>query len=200
MSKSGALFDLVMLIDISKNYISTLSAEEVYDDATDWALNNDKDLYRLLTDDENYAKAIFAIERGNAKPRKDIAKWDEVKDYIAYFYDELWDKKRDFPDNLSNEDMIRILETYEKLYNHDAPAEDWFPTVRAMAESMGYAKTPKLYKKTPELYKGHVGDVAGVIRVAVTGRRNTPDLYEIMQTLGNDEVKKRIAEAIELLN
>ena len=200
MSKAGALFDLVKLIDISKNYISTLSAEEVYDDATDWALNNDKDLYRLLTDDENYAKAIFAIERGNAKPRKDIAKWDEVKDYIAYFYDELWDKKRDFPDNLSNEDMIRILETYEKLYNHDAPAEDWFPTVRAMAESMGYAKTPKLYKKTPELYKGHVGDVAGVIRVAVTGRRNTPDLYEIMQTLGNDEVKKRIAEAIELLN
>lgn len=200
MSKAGALFDLVKLIDISKNYISTLSAEEVYDDATDWALNNDKDLYRLLTDDENYAKAIFAIERGNAKPRKDIAKWDEVKDYIAYFYDELWDKKRAFPDNLSNEDMIRILETYEKLYSHDAPAEDWFPTVRAMAESMGYAKTPKLYKKTPELYKGHVGDVAGVIRVAVTGRRNTPDLYEIMQTLGNDEVKKRIAEAIELLN
>lgn len=199
MSKAGALFDLVKLTDISKNYISTLSAEEVYDKATEWAQTNDEVLYRLLTEDENYAKSIFAIERGNAKPRKDIAKWDEVKNYIAYFYDELWDRKRDIPENISNEDIRLILETYEKLYDHDAPAENWFPTVRDMAESMGYAKTPKLYKKTPELFKGHVGDVAGVIRAAVTGRRNTPDLYEIMQTLGKDEVMKRISEAIGMI-
>lgn len=199
MSKAGALFDLVKLTDISKNYISTLSAEEVYDRVSEWAQANDEVLYRLLTEDENYAKSIFAIERGNAKPRKDIAKWDEVKDYISYFYDELWDRKRDLPENLSKEDILLILETYEKLYNHDAPAEEWFPTVRTMAESLGYAKTPKLYKKTPELYKGHAGDVAGVIRVAVTGRRNTPDLYEIMQTLGKDEVTKRISETIGLL-
>lgn len=199
MSKAGALFDLVKLTDISKNYISTLSAEEVYDKATEWAQTNDEVLYRLLTEDENYAKSIFAIERGNAKPRKDIAKWDEVKNYIAYFYDELWDRKRDMPENISNEDIRLILETYEKLYDHDAPAENWFPTLRDMAESMGYAKTPKLYKKTPELFKGHVGDVAGVIRAAVTGRRNTPDLYEIMQTLGRDEVMKRISEAIGMI-
>jgi glutamyl-tRNA synthetase len=199
MSKAGALFDLVKLNDISKNYISTLSAEEVYDRAVEWAQLNDEELNRLLTDDENYAKAIFAIERGNAKPRKDIAKWDEVKDYIAYFYPELWDRKRDLPDNLSKSDMTEILETYKKTYNPDGSADEWFPALRDMAESLGYAKMPKLYKKTPELFKGHVGDVSGVIRAAVTGRRNTPDLYEIMQTLGNEEVIKRIDETIDLL-
>ena len=199
MSKAGALFDLLKLNDISKNYISILSAEKVFDKTIKWSEEYDKELYSILSDDEDYAKSIFAIERGNAKPRKDIAKWSDVKDYIAYFYHELWDRKRDLPDNLSNGDMLDILESYKDVYDADGSAEEWFPALRTMAESMGYAKTPKLYKKTPELFKGHVGDVAGVIRAAVTGRRNTPDLYEIMQVLGADEVIKRIDETIEML-
>lgn len=199
MSKAGALFDLLKLNDISKNYISILSAEKVFDKTIKWSEEYDKELYSILSDDEDYAKSIFAIERGNAKPRKDIAKWSDVKDYIAYFYHEMWDRKRDLPDNLSNGDMLDILESYKDVYDADGSAEEWFPALRTMAESMGYAKTPKLYKKTPELFKGHVGDVAGVIRAAVTGRRNTPDLYEIMQVLGADEVIKRIDETIEML-
>lgn len=199
MSKAGALFDLVKLADVSKNYISTLSAEEVYEMVTEWAQLNNEKLYSLLSEDEEYAKAIFAIERGNAKPRKDIGTWSDVEEYVAYFYDELWNRERSFADNLTNGDMIEILEKYKDIYDENAEADDWFPTVRDMAESLGYAKAPKEYKKNPDDYKGHVGDVAGVIRVAVTGRRNTPDLYEIMQVLGSEEVMKRFDEAIDIL-
>ncbi len=199
MSKAGALFDLVKLNDVSKNYISTLSAEEVFDLSTEWAKEYNPKLYDCLTDNEEYAKSIFAIERGNEKPRKDIAKWSDVENYVMYFYNELWDGERDFADNLSNDAMIEILEGYREVYNEDDTAEDWFPHLREMAMKMGYAKTPKLYKKNPEEYKGHVGDVAGVIRAAVTGRRMTPDLYGILQVLGTDEVMKRLDGAIDKL-
>ena len=199
MSKAGALFDLVKLNDISKNYISTLDAETVYNSVVEWAKDYNEKLYKLLTDNEDYAKKIFAIERGNAKPRKDIAKWLDVENYLAYFYDDLWDRERNFAENVSKADMIEIIEEYKKVYDHSSPAEEWFPTVRDMAEKMGFAKAPKEYKKNPDQYKGHVGDVAGVIRVAATGRLNTPDLYEILQVLGKDEVMKRFDEAIEIL-
>lgn len=199
MSKAGALFDIVKLNDVSKNYISTLNAEEVYDLVTAWAKDNNEKLYTLLVDDEEYAKSIFAIERGNAKPRKDIAKWEDVENYVSYFYGELWDRKRDFADNLSNADMIEIIEKYKEVYDENSTADEWFPTLREMAVGLGYAKSPKDYKKEPEAYKGHVGDAAGVVRAAVTGRRNTPDLYEILQVLGKDEVLRRFDEAIELL-
>ena len=95
--------------------------------------------------------------------------------------------------------MIEILETYKKVYSPHETAEEWFPKVREMAESLGYAKAPKLYKKNPDDFKGHVGDVASVIRVAVTGRRNTPDLYEILQTVGYNEFLPRVDKAIENL-
>ncbi|MDD6484400.1 MAG: glutamate--tRNA ligase [Clostridiales bacterium] len=200
MSKAGALFDLAKLNDISKTYISKLSAEEVYDQTLVWAKDNNARLWELLGDDEEYAKAIFAIERGGVKPRKDIAKWEDVEGYVSYFYNEIWDKELDFADNLSPADMIEILELYKDIYKEDETAEEWFPKVREMAVSLGYAKAPKLYKKNPEEYRGHVGDVAGVIRAALTGRRNTPDLYEIMQTLGIEEVNRRFESAIEYLN
>ena len=199
MSKAGALFDLAKLNDISKNFISKMSAEEVYDRTCEWAEQNDEKLYSLLNKDEEYAKTIFAIERGNEKPRKDIGKWEDVRNYVSYFYDDLWDRKLDFADNLSNGDMIEILEKYSEIYDENEKSEDWFPKVRELAISLGYAKAPKEYKKNPDEYKGHVGDVASVIRVAVTGRRNTPDLYEILQTLGTDEVMKRFSNAIEKL-
>ena len=199
MSKAGALFDLVKLNDISKNYISTLDTETVYYAIAKWAKEYNPGFYGILTANVDYAKAIFGIERGNAKTRKDIAKWSDAEDYAAYFYNEIWDRKRDFAENISAEDAIAIIEEYKKLYDCSASADDWFPTVRDMAERLGFAKAPKEYKKNPDMYKGHVGDVAGVIRVAATGRRNTPDLYEILQTLGCDEVMKRFDEAIEIL-
>lgn len=197
MSKSGALFDLMKLTDISKTYISKLSTDEVYESVIEWAKEYNKEFYELLKSDEDYSKSIFAIERGNEKPRKDIAKWEDTPEYTRYFF-----KRPDvfeYPENLSKEDMIEILCEYKKIYNHNDSQMDWFPRVRDMSEALGYAKQPKLYKKNPELYKGHVGDVSTVIRVAVTGRRNTPDLYQILQVLGEEEIIKRIDIAINLL-
>ena len=198
-SKAGALFDLVKLHDISKTYISTLDTETVYKAVTKWANVYDEELYRLITDDVEYARRIFSIERGNKKPRKDIGKWSEVKDYIAYFYDELFDGKREFAENVSGEDAKAILERYGEIYDPAGAAEDWFPQVQELASELGFARSPKEYKNAPDEFKGHAGDVAGVIRAAVTGRLNTPDLYTIMQVLGENKVKERINEAINIL-
>ena len=197
MSKAGALFDMVKLHDISKTYISTMNTDEVFDAVTAWSAEYDKELNSLIMRDTDYAKRIFSIERGNKKPRKDIGKWSEVKDYIAYFYDELFDGKYDWAENVSKDDIKAILTRYKEVYNHQSPSEDWFPQVQSLAEELGFAKSPKDYKADPDSFKGHAGDVAGVIRVAVTGRLNTPDLYSIMQTLGEDKVKERINTAIE---
>jgi glutamyl-tRNA synthetase len=199
MSQSGALFDMVKMTDVSKDTISLLTADKVYEGALEWARQYDQQMFSALSKDADYATKIFAIGRGVPKPRKDIAKWSDVKEYVAYFYPELWDETRDFPENLSKEDMIEILKTYSEVYDETDSADDWFPKVRDMSEKLGYAKAPKEYKKNPDAYKGHVGDVSGVIRVAVTGRRNTPDLYEILQLLGKDAVIERINGAIRLL-
>ncbi|HAL63850.1 MAG TPA: glutamate--tRNA ligase [Clostridiales bacterium] len=197
MSKAGALFDLMKLNDISKNYICTLKKEEVFDRTLSWAETYNTDFAELLKNNKDYAIKIFGIERGNEKPRKDIAKWQDTVEYTKYFFEE--PKEFEWQENLSKEDMIEILTEYKSVYNEEETAEEWFPKVREMAEKLGYAKAPKMYKKNPDDFKGHVGDVASVIRVAVTGRRNTPDLYEIIQVLGYSEFIKRIERAISLL-
>ena len=200
MSKAGALFDLVKLSDISKNYISTLTRETVTDEVCAWAKENNIDFYNVISEDIEYTKQVFGVERNEIKPRKELVKWDETPYYAEYFYQKLWNRERDFEDILPKENMIEILRQYKTVYKADETAEDWFPKLRDMSEQMGYAKAPKLYKKDPDSYRGHVGQVSSVIRVAVTGRKNSPDLYEVMQVLGYDEVMKRIDESIEILS
>ena len=109
--------NLLEVNDISKNYISTLDADTVYEDAVLWAKDYNEKLYKLLSENDSYAKSIFAIERGNAKPRKDISKWLDVENYVAYFYDELWDRNRDFDENISKEDSLQIIEEYKNIYD-----------------------------------------------------------------------------------
>lgn len=197
MSKAGALFDMVKLHDISKTYISTMNTQEVFDAVTAWSKEYDDELYALIMKDTDYAKSIFSIERGNKKPRKDIGKWSEVKDYIAYFYDEIFDGELGWAENVSDEDKREILQKYLEIYDGNIPQEEWFPQIQELSKQVGFASSPKEYKASPDSYKGHAGDVAGVIRVAVTGRLNTPDLYTIMQTLGCEKTRERIKKAIE---
>ncbi len=199
MSKAGALFDMVKLSDISKNYISTMTKEAVTDEVLSWAKENDKAFYDVISEDISYTQAVFGVERNDIKPRKELVKWDEAPAYAEYFYKKLWDRKRDFEDILPKENMIEILEEYKKVYTPSVTAETWFPGVRDMSEALGYAKAPKLFKKDPDSYRGHVGQVSSVIRVAVTGRKNSPDLFEIMEALGYDEVISRIDESINML-
>lgn len=195
MSVSGCLFDMDKLIDVSRNAISVMTAKEVYNQVTAWAKDNDSELYEKFASDSEYALKILSIGRECEKPRKDIAKWNEVKQYVSFFYDDLFTQSGEFPENVSAEDKNLILENYKNIYDSADDQTTWFNKVTELAESLGFAPKTKLYKQNPQGYKGHVGDVSMVLRVAITGRRNSPDLYEIMKILGKDRVLERLESA-----
>ena len=196
MSVSGALFDMVKLLDVSKIVISKMSAEEVYEKAIRWAQTYDEELYELLSKDKEYTLKVLGIERGNQKPRKDIAKWSDLKYNIEYMYREEFEKiKNNYElQTIDNkEDIKKILDIYvEKYFDIEDDKQTWFNKIKEVAGKMGYAKEVKEFKANPEQYKAHVGDVSTVIRIALTGRTNTPDMYEIMQVLGKEEVISRL--------
>ena len=199
MSVSGALFDMVKLLDIGKTVISRYTAEKVYDEAKKWAERHDEELNKMLEDKE-YALKVFGIERGNKKPRKDIAKWSDVKENIEYMYDDVfYSKKRDYPYQVINdkEKIKKILDLYiEKYYDDNDDKDTWFEKIKELAGEMGYAKEVKEFKANPDKYEAHVGDVSTVLRVALTSRTNTPDMYEIMKILGKDRIKERFEKGI----
>lgn len=197
MSVSGALFDMVKLNDISKNVISLMPAKKVYDYTAAWAKEYDKEFYELLTRDEEYSVNILNIDREGPKPRKDIACFSEVKDYVSYFFNEIADLKMELPENITSDMAKEILELYVEEYDGARDKDSWFGHIKEMCEKLGYTPNVKEYKKNPDAYKGHVGDVSTVIRLAVTGRKNTPDLYAIMQILGENEVKSRLMNALK---
>ena len=197
MSVSGALFDMVKLLDVSKTVISKMSAEEVYENALNWASKYDQELAEILKDKE-YALKVFGIERGNKKPRKDISKWSDVKENVEYMYNELFDKnEEEYPFQVINdkESIEKILKLYvEKYYDENDDKQTWFDKIKELAGEMGYAKEVKEFKANPGMYTAHVGDVSTVLRVALTKRTNTPDLYEIMQVLGKEEIERRLRQ------
>ena len=199
MSSSGCLFDFNKLNDVSKNVISRMSAEEVYEEATAWAQAYDPDFGALLASDPDYAKAIFAIGRGGKKPRKDFATWADVKGYLDFFYDSLFAVKDAYAENFAVSDIRAALEGFLAGYD---PADDmtvWFDKIKAVAESIGYASDMKAYKANPEAYRGSVADVSMFLRVAVTGRLNSPDMYAVMQVMGADRVRARVRGMLENL-
>ena len=200
MSVSGALFDMIKLLDVGKTVISMFTSEEVYEKSLEWANKYDNELKEMLEDKE-YALKIFSIERGNKKPIKDISKWSEVKENIEYMYDEKFlNKEQEYPYQVisEKEDINRILELYlEKYYNENDDKQEWFDKIKELSGELGYAKEVKEFKANPEAYKAHVGDVSTVIRVALTGRTNTPDMYEIMKVLGKESIEKRLKKAIK---
>ncbi len=196
MSVSGALFDMVKFNDVSKNVISVMTAKEVYKLVTDWAMDYNEVLYSLFVDDKEKATAILNIDRDNPKPRKDIACWEEVENYVSFFYNELYDADYTLPEHINKEDAVEILTKYKEIYSANDTKEEWFNKIKELCSACGFTPNVKEYKQNPDAFKGHVGDVSTVIRVAVTSRTNTPDLYYIMQILGTDEVMNRIDNAI----
>ena len=196
MSPSGALCDLVKFTDVSKNVISRMSADTVLSLARAWAAEFSPELSQRIEQDPQYALAMLSIDRGGKKPRKDIAKWNELFDYFDYFYN------RDFPlawpEGMDHAKAAPILRAYLDAYCHSDDKDAWFSRIKDLCEPLGYSPDVKAYKADPESFLGHVGDVSAVIRVAVTGRVNTPDLHAIMQVLGEQEVKDRLHRALEL--
>lgn len=196
MASSGCLFDLVKLNDVSKNVISVMNAKQVYEAVAEWAKAYDEEFYKIFTADPTFSTAAVNIDRENPKPRKDIAKWSEVRDYFSYLYKELYAPDFTLPENISKEDAAAIVAEYTKIVSLEDDKDQWFAKIKDMCEPLGFTPNVKEYKKTPELFKGHVGDISTVIRIALTSRRNTPDLYSIIKLLGADEVKARLADAL----
>ena len=200
MSTSGALFDLTKLGDVSKNVISVMKPETVLEKTLAWAKEYDPQLYALLSRDSLRSTAIFDIDRGGKKPRKDIAKWDEVKDYVSYFFDELFTvSMADLPDNITPDLAKDVLDAYTAAFDPADDKQQWFDRIKDLCAPLGCTPNVKEYKQNPDAFKGHVGDVSTVIRVALTGRRNTPDLYAITSILGEDTVRARLQKAKALL-
>ena len=196
-SSAGTLYDLPKLYNISKNYISRLTKDEVYDAALDYAKNYDEELKDILEKYPDYSKEIFNIEREQKKPRKDYEKYSDVKGQIWYMYDELFEKYRDDAGydfgSITDKDEIRnIINTYiDKYYNDNDDKETWFSNIQKLCDELGYASNMKDYKENPDNYKGNVADVSTVIRVSLTTRSMTPDLYELLKLIGKEKIKER---------
>lgn len=197
MSSSGCLFDLVKLNDVSKNVICRMNAGTVYERVAAWAEEFDADFFSVISADSERSTAILNIDRESPKPRKDIAKWSEVKDYISYFFPEYYQRDYTLPENISAADAKSIAEKYAEVFSLDDDKDEWFSKIKEICEPLGFTPNVKEYKNNPDAYKGHVGDVSTVIRIALTSRRNTPDLYSIMQLLGENEIRARLAEAAD---
>ena len=196
MGVSGALFDMVKLLDVAKGVISKFTAQEVYDFSYAWAERFDPELKEML-DNKEYSLKVLGIERGNVKPRKDIAKWSDVKDIIYYMYPEKFAKNTEFEyQKITDPEEIKTIvsEYVNNYFDINDDKQTWFSRMKDLSEKLGYAREVKEYKAEPEKYKGHVGDISTVIRVTLTGRANTPDLYEIIQVLGEEEVKSRLSK------
>lgn len=199
MSSSGCLFDLVKLADVSKNVISVMDADTVYSYISEWAKEYDPKFYEIFTKNPERSREIVNIDRENPKPRKDIAKWSEVKDYFSYMFNELYTPAFELPENISKDDAAAILKKYRDVYDESDGKDEWFNKLKDICEPLGFTPNVKEYKKSPDSFKGHVGDISTVIRLAVTSRRNTPDLCSIMRLLGKEEALRRIDDTIKSL-
>lgn len=200
MGRSGALFDLEKLNDISQTIFLQLTAEEIYEFVLSWAKEYDTAYAQILTDHADMAKKAFDIGRSGDKPRKDLVYGAQIAKFSAYIFPETFEISDSYPAEVSKEDCVTILREYLQGYAYEDDNDAWFGKVRLLAQELGYAAKPKDFKKNPDQYKGHVGHVSGVIRIALTGRTNSPDLWEVQQILGVEEVARRINNAIAALN
>lgn len=187
------IFDLVKLSDVSKNVVSKMTALEVYENTLAWAEEYDAEFASYLKANKDYAVKVLNIDRETPKPRKDIFKWSMVKEYFDYMFDEPTTSELDEADK---EKFVEFISKYSENYKVEDTKEDWFANVKAVAEALGYATDNKLYKANPEAYKGNTAKACEFVRLALTGRKNSPDLYEIMKILGNEKVNARFKSVL----
>ena len=189
----GTSFDEAKLTNICKTYFSRKKGEEVYEETLKWALKHDKEYAELLLGNKEDMIKFLNIEKEGPRPRKDISKYSEVKEEFSYAIDSLFEKENYSKNESEKEYDIDLVLNYINNYlNLDVDNEEWFNTVKLFASKNGYASSPKDYKKDPDSYKGHVGDICEAIRVMITGRLKSPDLFSIMKILGKERILKRI--------
>ena len=198
LNPAGSLFDYAKLVDVSKNVISRMSAEEVYGLLTAWAEEFDSDFAQKLKADPDFATRILTIGRGGKKPRKDMATWQEAKPYMGFFYDEYLEAPC-FDEKFDKAVIRSALTKFLERFNFQDDANTWFDKVKEITTELGFTTDMKAYKADPSAYPGTVADISTFLRLAVTGKTNSPDLYTVMQILGYDATVSRIRNAISLL-
>lgn len=192
MSSGGALFDLNKLNDISKDVLVKIPAADLAKFMTEWAREFAPEKLPLFEGNESYIEKILDLGRDGNKPRKDLIYAKQIFDFISYFFDDYFKIEDTIPENVSDEDAVQILTKYLETYDHSDDQSQWFDKVREIGTEMGYAAKPKDFKKNPDDYKGHVGHVSTVIRIALMGRSQSPDIWEIQQILGEERTRERI--------
>jgi len=200
MSSSGCLFDMDKLGDVSRTVISKMDTETVYEKVCRWAEQFDRELFDLLTADPDYAKQIFAIGRGGSKPRKDLTTWADVRPYVAFFYPSLFTIKDTIPDRFEPALIKTALSAFLQSYDPSDDSAVWFDKIKAICPALGFSADMKAYKKDPSAFAGSVGDLSMFLRVAVTGKQSSPDLYTVMQILGEKETVTRIKSFADRLS
>ena len=199
MSNSGCLFDFNKLNDVSKNVISGMTAEKVTEQVTDWASQYDPGFGELLRQRPDFTREIFAIGRGGKKPRKDLATWADAKGYMGFFFDELFRTEDEIEETFPKTDIRKALQEFLTTYDPADEMQVWFEKIKTITDGLGYASDMKAYKANPDAFRGNVADVSMFLRIAVTGKRNAPDLYTAMRILGEKRVRTRIKQMIESL-
>ncbi len=197
MSSSGAFFDLEKLDNISRNVISNIKEVDVYNELYQWTSEYDQEFKELLEKYKDYSINLFNIEREQKKPRKDYVNYSDIKNQVWYMYDELFEQKEkdyDFQKITDKEEINKICKIYmDKYFNENDDKDTWFNKIKELCDELGYASNMKEYKENPDKFKGNVADVSTVLRVTITTRSMTPDLYEIMKLLGKERIEKRIS-------
>ena len=196
LNPAGNLFDYAKLTDVSKNVIAKMPASQVYNLLTKWAVQYDPEFGEKLAADPAYAQAILAIGRGGKKPRKDLATWKDAKEYMGFFYDEYL-AAPEFDPRFPKETVAKALARYLETGDPADDAAAWFEKVKALTEEMGFTADMRAYKADPSAFPGSVADVSGFLRVALTGKTNSPDLYTVIGILGWDRANGRIRAALE---
>jgi len=196
MSNSGALFDLSKLNDVSKDVLLGIPEGELSGFIINWSKEFKPEITNLLQNNAEYLSKILSLGRRGEKPRKDLIYAKQIFSFISYFYDGYFVITDEIPQNVSRNDADELLKAYLLTYCHSDAQSQWFDKIRSIASDLGYAAKPKDYVKNPDMYKGHVGDLSTVIRVALTGRAQSPDLWEIQQILGETATRQRIENFI----
>lgn len=192
MSNSGALIDLAKLNDISKDVISNMSAEDVYSKWLDWCQKYRPDMAELIRKYLTKTLKALQIGRGGKNRRKDLYNWKQTCDFMSFYFDETFTIEDSMPQNVDKDTQAVFFARYLAQYDHNADAQNWFAGVKALSSSLGFALKHKDYKKSPELYKGSIIHTTNMLRIALTGRANAPDIWEISQVLGEETVRYRI--------
>lgn len=196
MSNSGALFDLMKFDSVSQETLLHISAAEIYEKMSAWLKEYDPEFAELFTADRAFTERIIDVGRNGSRPRKDLTNWKQARQFLSFYFDESFVRDDEFPENVSPEDRCEILKRYLETYDHNDDNSQWFQKIRDISGDLNYAIKPKDYKKNPDQYKGSITDVSNVVRVAIVGRTNSPDLWEICHIIGEDKMRNRINKVL----